>query len=143
MGEGDDERIGRRAVAQVMRARDRGKDPQLLFSLLQAWHANGTDDLVRIANETPPPDFAALRPFVGRYEIGPCYVDDVHWEAGALVATASGQTSGARLVPVSATAFSPDGVGALIVFERDATGRVIGYVQGYANGRVVRARRLP
>jgi glucosamine kinase len=54
--------IGRRAVAQVMRARDRGKDPQLLFSLLQALHANGTDDLVRIANETPPPDFAALLP---------------------------------------------------------------------------------
>jgi len=88
-------------------------------------------------------DLEALRPFVGRYEIGPGYVDDIHWESGALVATASGQTTGARLVPVSATAFSPDGVGALIVFERDATGRVIGYVQGYANGRVVRARRLP
>src|SRR5206468_11380276 len=96
---------------------------------------------------SPPRDVArdwpALRPLVCRCESGPGDVDDVHWEAGALVATASGQTTGARLVPVSATAFSPDGVGALIVFERDATGRVIGYVQGYANGRVVRARRLP
>jgi uncharacterized protein DUF4440 len=88
-------------------------------------------------------DPAALGAFVGRYRIAPGYVDDVHWEAGHLVATASGQTAGARLVPVSTTAFSPDGVGTVIVFERDANGRVTGYVQAYPDGRVVRATRLP
>jgi hypothetical protein len=88
-------------------------------------------------------DAAKLRAFVGRYQIAPGYVDNVHLEANQLVATATGQTVGAKLVPVSADAFSPDGVGALIVFERDSTGRVTGYVQGYPNGDVFRARRLP
>src|SRR5207237_10630491 len=47
--------IGRRAVAQVMRVCDRRQRPPLLFSLLQAWQAKSAEDLVRIANETPPP----------------------------------------------------------------------------------------
>lgn len=88
-------------------------------------------------------DSAALAAFVGQYQIGPGYVDDVDWESGHLVATATGQTTGATLVPVSGTAFSPDGVGALIVFERDPTGRVVGYVQGLPDGQVVRAPRRP
>jgi ketosteroid isomerase-like protein len=88
-------------------------------------------------------DSNSLNAFVGRYQIARGYIDNVHWENNQLVATTSGQTTGARLVPVSATAFSPDGVGALIVFERDVTGRVIGYVQGYPNGTVWRAARLP
>ncbi|HVH31351.1 MAG TPA: nuclear transport factor 2 family protein [bacterium] len=88
-------------------------------------------------------DSAALQAFVGRYQIAPSYVDDVHWEANRLVATASGQATGAVLVPVSATAFSPDSVGALMVFERDASGRVLGYVQGFPDGSVRRAARIP
>jgi hypothetical protein len=88
-------------------------------------------------------DSAALAAFVGRYRIGPGYVDDVHWEGQHLVATASGQTAGATLVPVSIAAFSPDGVGPLIVFERDTTGRVVGYVQALPDGQIVRASRLP
>lgn len=87
-------------------------------------------------------DSAALHPFVGRYQIAPDYIDNVHWEGGQLVATASGQTAGAVLVPVSGSAFRPDGVGALIVFERDPVGRVTGYVQGFPDGQVVRAVRL-
>lgn len=88
-------------------------------------------------------DPTTLHAFIGRYQIASGYVDNVHWENNELVATASGQTVGARLVPVSSTAFSPDGVGAVIVFERDSTGRVLGYVQAYPNGEVVRAVRLP
>jgi len=88
-------------------------------------------------------DSAALQAFVGRYEVAPGYVDDVHWEGGHLVATITGYPPGARLVPVSGTVFSPEGTGALIAFERDATGRVIGYVQGYPDGRVLRRRKLP
>lgn len=88
-------------------------------------------------------DSTTLQAYVGRYQIAPGYVDDVHWENHGLVATASGQPAGARLVPVSGSAFSPDGLGALIVFERDVTGRVLGYVQGYPDGRVIRASRLP
>jgi hypothetical protein len=88
-------------------------------------------------------DSSALQPFVGRYQIAPNYVDNVHWESGHLIATASGQSSGARLVPVSSSAFSPDGIGSVLVFERDPRGRVVGYVQAYPDGRVIRASRLP
>lgn len=88
-------------------------------------------------------DSVTLQAFVGRYQAALGFVDNVHWEAGHLVATATGEKVGARLVPVSASAFSPDGVAPLIVFERDSTGRVIGYVQGYPDGQVRRATRLP
>jgi len=98
--------------------------------------------LVAAVPTSVAPDSAALHAFVGRYEVAPGYVDDVHWEGGALVATVTGTRTGARLVPVSATVFSPDGTGALIAFERDAAGRVTGYVQGYPDGRVNRRRRL-
>lgn len=88
-----------------------------------------------------------LRAFVGRYEHGPGFVDDVHLVGGELVATSSAESAsglpGARLLPVSADAFSPDGIAPLIVFERDVRGRVTGYVQQSPDGSVVRARRLP
>jgi uncharacterized protein DUF4440 len=95
----------------------------------------------------PPPapialDSAAPAAFTGHYQIRPGYVDDVHREAGGLVATATGQSTGARLVPVSDAAFLPDGVGPLMVFERDASGRVLGYVQSLPDGRLVRARKI-
>jgi hypothetical protein len=93
--------------------------------------------------ERPQPlDSTLLAEFVGFYEIHPDYVDNVHFEGRSLVATVHGQTVGARLVPISTDAFLPDGSGHLIVFERDRTGRVTGYVQGYPNGVVIRARRL-
>ena len=87
-------------------------------------------------------DSASMSAFVGRYQIQPGYVDNVHWEGKNLVATASGQSEGARLVPVATNVFSPDGDGALISFERDASGRVLGYVQGYPDGHVLRAPKL-
>jgi ketosteroid isomerase-like protein len=87
-------------------------------------------------------DSASMDAFAGHYQIRPGYVDNVHWEGKSLVATASGQSEGARLVPVATNVFSPDGDGALISFERDASGRVLGYVQGYPDGRVIRAPKL-
>jgi hypothetical protein len=47
------------------------------------------------------------------------------------------------LVPVSENAFIPDGIATLIVFERDGSGRVVGYVQGAPDGTVRRAHRIP
>ena len=88
-------------------------------------------------------DSAAQQAFVGRYAVTPGVVDSVHWEPGGLVATITGFPPGARLVPVGASVFSPDGTGALIAFERDAAGRVTGYVQGYPDGRVLRRAKLP
>ena len=86
-------------------------------------------------------DSATLAPFVGHYEIDPSFIDNVHFEGRELVATPTGQKEGGHLVPVSESAFVPDGVGALLVFERDRRGRVTGYIQGYPDGRVLRARK--
>ena len=88
-------------------------------------------------------DSVSLSAFVGRYQVAPGFVDNVHWENNNLVATATGEKVGAKLIPVSATAFIPDGVAPLMVFERNASGNVIGYVQGYPDGEVRRAMRLP
>jgi hypothetical protein len=96
--------------------------------------------------QSPPPislDSITLSAFVGRYEVGPGFVDNVHWEGGHLVATSTTESQGATLVPVSTSAFSPNGIAPLIVFERDATGRVVGYVQESPDGIVRRTRRLP
>jgi ketosteroid isomerase-like protein len=84
-------------------------------------------------------DSAALAAFVGHYQIGDGVFDNVHFEKGHLVATLSGLTEGAVLMPVTASAFSPDGIAPLIVFERDASGRVIDYVQDLPDGMVTRA----
>jgi ketosteroid isomerase-like protein len=96
--------------------------------------------------QSPPTiamDSASLAAFVGHYRIGDGVVDNVHFEGGHLVATLTGQKEGGVLFPVSESAFSPDGVAPLIVFERDAAGRVIGYVQGDPDGSVRRARKVP
>ena len=92
-------------------------------------------------------DTATLRAFVGRYDRGDGFIDDVHLEPQGLFATSSAEKAmgapGAHLVPVSDDAFSPEGIAPLIVFERDAAGHVIGYVQQQPDGIVARARRLP
>jgi len=79
--------IGRRAVAQVMRAHDRGKNPPLLFSLIQKWKVTVAEDLVRIANEIPPPDFAALLPrVIEACSSGDALACDILMEAGGELA---------------------------------------------------------
>lgn len=92
-------------------------------------------------------DTATLRAFVGRYDRGDGFIDDVHLDGLRLMATSSAEKAmgapGAHLFPISDDAFSPEGSAPLIVFERDATGRVTGYVQQQPDGIVARARRLP
>lgn len=134
----DHRRIGTGELVTTWRALDvfaRRRNRWLLEQHTQTW-------LVTPVRSVPL-DSVALQAFVGRYQIAPGYVDNVHWEGKQLTATASGQTLGAKLVPVSSSAFSPDGMGSLIVFERDATGRVLGYVQGFPDGSFFRAARLP
>ncbi len=91
-------------------------------------------------------DSAALSEFVGRYDHGSGYIDDVHFVGSGLVATSSAERAmgavGAHLIPVSSDAFSPDGIASLIVFERDSAGRVVDYVQQSPDGAVTRARRI-
>jgi N-acetylglucosamine kinase-like BadF-type ATPase len=62
--EGSGGAIGRAAVAAAMRAMDAQRDTVLLDRILAAWDVRTIEDLVRIANEVPGPDFAALFPLV-------------------------------------------------------------------------------
>lgn len=91
-------------------------------------------------------DSANLAPFAGRYDRGAGYIDDVHFRDGHLVAQSTLEallgSPGAHLRPVSENTFSPDGIAPMIVFERDADGRVTGYVQQEPDGTIVRARRI-
>jgi glucosamine kinase len=62
--EGSGHWIGRAAVAATMRAVDEGGETRLLGETLGAWQISTMDDLVRVANGMPSPDFAALLPAV-------------------------------------------------------------------------------
>jgi hypothetical protein len=92
-------------------------------------------------------DSAHAAVFVGQYDKGGGFVDDVHFHVGRLVAQSTLEkligTPGAMLRRVSDDTFSPDGIAPMIVFERDATGRVVGYVQQSPDGTITRARRVP
>ncbi len=88
-------------------------------------------------------DSATQAPFVGRYAVGPGNVDEVYWRNTQLHVRNGTEAVGPALIPVSGSAFRPNGTGALLVFERDTAGRVTGYVQGFPDGRLARARRLP
>ena len=62
--EGSAEWIGRRAAAAAVRAVDTGQSTTLTKATLEAWHVATRDDIVRLANGYPRPDFAALYPHV-------------------------------------------------------------------------------
>jgi hypothetical protein len=104
----------------------------------QAWIAR--------APEMMSEDSVALASFAGLYQRGKTYVDEVHFVDGHLVLRsmldARLGAPGAHLYPVSTNTFSPDRSAPMIVFERDATGRVTGYVQQQPDGAIARARRL-
>ncbi len=91
-------------------------------------------------------DSVALAPFVGRYDRGDGYIDDVHFLEGHLVAQSTSEREkgepGAHLYPVADAAFSPERAAPMIAFQRDASGKVTGYVQQQPDGTVARAPRM-
>ncbi len=62
--EGSGPWIGRTAVGAVLRAQENGERPGLLAAIEKAWQATSLNDLVRMANASPAPDFSALFPVV-------------------------------------------------------------------------------
>ncbi|HXE90147.1 MAG TPA: BadF/BadG/BcrA/BcrD ATPase family protein [Terriglobales bacterium] len=60
--EGSGDWIGRAAVAAALRAFDAGTTTALAAGILNAWQVATRDDVARMANSHPPPDFAALFP---------------------------------------------------------------------------------
>jgi N-acetylglucosamine kinase-like BadF-type ATPase len=62
--EGSGHWVGVQAVASVVRSAAQGNESQLVSRLLAHWGLKSVDDLVRLANASPPPDFAGLFPVV-------------------------------------------------------------------------------
>jgi N-acetylglucosamine kinase-like BadF-type ATPase len=64
--EGSGQWIGRTAVTQALRAHDEGKPSGLMEEIFRAWKVEGVEELVRVANGTPAPNFSDLFPVVLR-----------------------------------------------------------------------------
>jgi hypothetical protein len=91
------------------------------------------------------PDSAELGAFVGDYESWPGLVDRITQRgAGLYVQDPDHPEWGAgRLVPAGAEAFYPeDDSAALMMFARDATGRVTHFISRFAGGPLIIARKV-
>jgi glucosamine kinase len=62
--EGSGHWIGRTAVTEAMHAFDARRDTVILHRILKAWNLASHDDLISMANASPPPNFAELFPVV-------------------------------------------------------------------------------
>ncbi|MBV8113412.1 MAG: ATPase [Silvibacterium sp.] len=56
--------IGVQALREACRARDFGQPTQILEKVIRHWSAASLEEVVDIANRTPPPDFSQLAPIV-------------------------------------------------------------------------------
>ena len=85
--EGSGEWIGRAAAAAALRAYDSGHTTALIECILNSWHLATRDDVARVANATPPPDYAALLPqILATAEAGDGTARDVLLQGGAELA---------------------------------------------------------
>ncbi|MGH9492313.1 MAG: N-acetylglucosamine kinase [Terriglobales bacterium] len=85
--EGSGEWIGRAAVAAALRAFDSGQSTALNECVLSAWRLATRDDVARMANASPPPDYAALLPqILATAEAGDGVARDVLLQAGTELA---------------------------------------------------------
>lgn len=62
--EGSGHWIGRAALKAGLRSYDAGENSTLFRAILRHWQLSSVDDLVRLANSTPSPDFSLLFPHV-------------------------------------------------------------------------------
>ncbi len=88
--EGSGQWIGRRAVAESMRAFDAARENILFDRVLQCWSLGSRDELIRHANATPAPNFAELFPVVTQAaDDGDGLAADILCQAGAELAQLS------------------------------------------------------
>ena len=85
--EGSGEWIGRAAAAAALRAYDSGESTALIECILNCWHLATRDDVARVANSSPPPDYAALLPqILATADAGDGVARDVLPQAGTELA---------------------------------------------------------
>jgi len=85
--EGSGHWIGREAIADLLRARDEGRETALTAAILDAWRLDAIDALIQHANATPPPEFPRLFPVVVKVaEQGDVVARDLLLRAGTELA---------------------------------------------------------
>jgi glucosamine kinase len=85
--EGSGHWIGRSAVTATVHAHDEGESSALFQVISKAWGLANLDELVKMANATPPPDFSSLFPHVlSAAEAGDALARTVLTQAGTELA---------------------------------------------------------
>lgn len=85
--EGSGHWIGRSAVNAALRAYDEGESSSLFNVISKAWKTSTLDDLVKVANATPPPDFSKLfAPVLAAADSGDGLARSVLTQAGSELA---------------------------------------------------------
>ena len=85
--EGSGHWIGRSAVAAALRAYDEGQSTVLLESLMKSWGVESREQMILVANASPPPDFPGLmRTVLSAAEAGDPTARVVLTQAGAELA---------------------------------------------------------
>jgi N-acetylglucosamine kinase-like BadF-type ATPase len=62
--QGSGEWIGRHAISAILRTIDNAQGTALMQAVLADWQLEDAEDIARLANSIPPPDFASLVPSV-------------------------------------------------------------------------------
>ena len=83
-----------------------------------------------------------LADYVGRYEWWPGYVDTITLAGGQLFERGTGEAEAALNIAASPEAFFVKGDPSLIVFVRNRSGRVTGYVLHWPDGQITAARKV-
>lgn len=86
---------------------------------------------------------SVLEEYVGSYEWWPGYVDVISRRGDRLFNQASGDQATTLNRAATTEAFYVRGDPSLIIFIRDTTGRVVGYIDHEPDGQVLKARKLP
>ena len=77
-------------MAAALRTFDGGQSNALIGGIMNAWHVATREDVARVANSSPPPDFAALFPLVlSSADRGDGMARDILMRAGTELASLS------------------------------------------------------
>ena len=85
---------------------------------------------------------SALNDYVGRYEWWPGYIDTITRVGNQLFEQGTGEKTATLNFAATPEAFYIAADPSLLVFVRDKTGRVVGYLLHWPDGQVTSARRL-
>lgn len=86
---------------------------------------------------------SVLDDYVGRYEWWPGYFDSITRRGGQLFMQLTGEAGATMSRAATPESFYFAGDPSLVVFTRDKSGHVVGYVEHEPDGQVIRARRVP